>query len=194
MGQATEALSKRASGWGIAWAILSIVAGMFALALPLEASFGAVLVIGWLLIFSSAFQFLHTFQSKGIGSIVWKLLIALLYLGVGIYFLVHPLLGMAALTLAIAIFFFAEGVADVVTYFTVRGLTGSGWILFNGVITLILGVIIWRHWLSSAWFVIGILLGLSMILTGMTRLMVTLAARRLRGAFATGSADATKDS
>ncbi|HXJ91742.1 MAG TPA: DUF308 domain-containing protein [Terriglobia bacterium] len=180
MSEATEAVSKRAFGWGIAWAILSIVAGMFALALPWEVSFGAVLVIGWVLIFSSVFQFLHAFQAKGAGSIAWKLLVAVLYLGVGIYFLIHPLLGMATLTLAISIFLFVEGIADLAAYFKVRGSPGAGWMLFNGIITVILALIIWRHLVSSAWYVIGILLGISMILTGMTRLMLTLAARRLR--------------
>ena len=174
-----EAISSRPSGWSIVWAVLSIVAGLFALALPLEASLGAVLVIGWVLIFSSVFQFLHAFKTKGIGSIVWKLLVALLYLGVGVYFLVHPLLGMATLTLALAIFFFAEGLTDLVTYFQVRKAGASGWILVNALITLLLGVVIWRHWLSSSLWVIGTLLGISMLLTGMTRLMVTLAARRL---------------
>jgi len=159
-----------------------IVAGVFALALPLEASLGAVLVIGWLLIFSSVFQFLHAFQTKGAGSIVWKLLVALFYLGVGIYFLLHPLLGMATLTLALAIFFFAEGVADLLTYFQVRSAAGSGWMLVNALITLFLGFVIWRHWLSSSLWVVGTLLGISMLLTGMTRLMVTLAARRLGAA------------
>jgi uncharacterized membrane protein HdeD (DUF308 family) len=172
--------SRGSSGWSIFWAVLSIVAGLFALALPWEASLGAVIVIGWLLIFSSVFQFLHAFKTKGIGSIVWKLLIALLYLGVGIYFLVHPLLGMAALTLVLAIFFFVEGVMDLFIYFKVRGSAGSGWILFNAIITLLLGFLIWRHLLSSTWWVIGTLLGISMLLTGITRLMLTLAARRLR--------------
>jgi uncharacterized membrane protein HdeD (DUF308 family) len=182
MSEATEALSKPAFGWGIAWAILSIVAGMFALALPWEVSFGAVLVIGWVLIFSSVFQFLHAFQSKGAGSIVWKLLVALLYLGVGIYFLIHPLLGLATLTLAISIFFFVEGIADLAVYFKVRESPGSGWMLLNGIITVSLAVIIWSHWLASVWSVIGVLLGVSMLLTGMTRLMLTLAVRRLQAA------------
>jgi len=175
-----EAISRRASGWSILWAVLTIVAGLLALALPWEASLGAVLVIGWLLIFSSAFQFFHAFQSKGIGHILWKLLIALLYLGVGIYFIAHPVLGIATLTLGLAIFFLAEGIMDLVAYFSVRKSPGSGWVLLDGIVTLILGLLIWRHWPSSAWWAIGTLLGISMLMTGMTRLMITLAARRLR--------------
>jgi uncharacterized membrane protein HdeD (DUF308 family) len=174
--------------------VLAIVAGLFALALPWEAAFGAVLVIGWLLIFSSAFQLLHAFQSKGIGSILWKLLIGLLYLAVGIYFVTHPVLGMATLTFAMAIFFFAEGVADLVTYFQVRRAPGSGWILLDGIVTLILGLLIWRHWPSSALWAIGTLLGISMLLTGISRLMITLAVRRLRAVIAPGSLDQTKQS
>jgi uncharacterized membrane protein HdeD (DUF308 family) len=194
MNPLAEVISRRASGWSILWAVLTIVAGLFALALPLEASFGAVLVIGWVLIFSSAFQLLHAFQSKGIGNILWKLLIALLYLGVGIYFITHPLLGIVTLTLAMAIFFFAEGVADLVVYFKERKSPGSGWILWDGIITLILGLLIWRHWPSSALWVVGTLLGISMLFTGMTRLMLTLAARRLQRLSAAGSPDQAKES
>jgi uncharacterized membrane protein HdeD (DUF308 family) len=182
MNTVAEAISKRASGWSILWAVLSIVAGLFALALPWEASFGAVLVIGWLLMLSGAFQLLHAFQSRGIGRIVWKLLIALFYLGLGIYFLTHPFLGMAVVTLVLAAFFFAEGVTDLVTYFQVRGSAGSGWVLWDGIITLILGLLIWRHWPSSALWAIGTLLGVSMLMTGLTRLMITLAVRRLQAA------------
>lgn len=109
-------ISRPASGLSILWAVLMIVAGLFALVLPWAAAFGAAVVIGWLLVFSCVFQALHAFQSRGIGSILWKLLIALLYLVAGFYFLTHPLLGMAALTLVIAIFFLAEGIADLFTY------------------------------------------------------------------------------
>jgi uncharacterized membrane protein HdeD (DUF308 family) len=174
--------------------MLSIVAGLFALALPWEASFGVVLVIGWLLIFSSAFQLIHAFQSKGIGNVLWKLLIALLYLGVGAYFITHPVLGIATLTLGMAIFFFAEGVADLITYVKERKSPGSGWILLDGIVTLILGLLIWRRWPSSAWWVIGTLLGISMLMTGTTRLMITLAARRFRAISAAELADQTQKS
>lgn len=149
MGVATATIPKPASGWSILF-VLMIVAALFALALPWAATFGAVVVIGWLLVFGCVFQALHAVQSKSIGSILWKLVIALFYLVAGLYFLAHPVLGMAAVTLAIAIFFLAEGIADVVTYFRGRNSAGSGWILVDGVVTLILGLLIWRHWPSSA--------------------------------------------
>jgi uncharacterized membrane protein HdeD (DUF308 family) len=167
------------SGKSVIWAILLIVFGFLAITLPLATSLGVVLIIGWLLIFSGGFQLVHAFQSKGAGHIIWKVLVALLYLVVGISFVVHPLSGVAGLTLMLGIFFVIEGIFDLIAYFQNRGAVGSGWVLFDGIVTLILGIMVWRHWPNSSLWVIGTLVGISMIMTGWTRLMISLAARRL---------------
>jgi uncharacterized membrane protein HdeD (DUF308 family) len=175
-----DRLATLGSGGSIAWAILLIVFGFLAIALPLGTSLGVVLVVAWLIILSGGFQFIHAFQSQGAGSIAWKLLVAVVYLIAGIYFLTHPLLGLASFTLALAFFFVAEGVVDLIAYFQNRSAEGSGWILFDGIVTLILGILVWRHWPSTSGWVIGTLVGISMLMTGTTRLMLSLAARRLR--------------
>jgi uncharacterized membrane protein HdeD (DUF308 family) len=91
----------------------------------------------------------------------------------------HPVLGVASFTLLLACFFVAEGAIDLVVYFGNRRMHGAGWILFDGIVTLFLGVLVWKQWPSSSAWVIGTLVGISMILTGNTRLMISLAARRL---------------
>jgi uncharacterized membrane protein HdeD (DUF308 family) len=176
---AQAGLSKLGSGSSIIWAIILIIFGFLAIALPFATSWGVVVVIAWLIIFSGGFQFIHAFQSHGVGHIIWKVLVAILYLIVGIYFLLHPLIGVAAFTFALAVFFVIEGVFDLVAYFQNRQATGSGWVLFDGIVTLILGILVWRQWPSSSLWVIGTLVGISMIMTGTTRLMMSLAARRL---------------
>ena len=76
-----------------------------------------------------------------------KILVALLYLAAGAYLLTHPALGVAGFTLALAIFLCAEGVADVVAYFSTRKAGGSSlWMLVDGIITLALGFMIWNQW------------------------------------------------
>src|ERR1035437_5574791 len=77
---AQAGLSKLGSGTSIVWAILLIVFGFLAIALPFATSWGVVVVIAWLVIFSGGFQFIHAFQSQGVGHILWKLLGAILYL------------------------------------------------------------------------------------------------------------------
>jgi uncharacterized membrane protein HdeD (DUF308 family) len=172
-------LSNVGSGGSIVWAILLIIFGFLAIALPFATSWGVVVVVAWLIVFSGAFQFIHAFRSHGVGHILWKLLVAILYLIVGIYFLLHPILGIAAFTFWLAIFFVVEGIFDLVAYFKERGAPGAGWILFDGIVTLLLGILVWRQWPSSSLWVIGTLVGISMIMTGTTRLMLSLAARQL---------------
>ena len=179
MGATPEAVVKRGSSPSIVWSILLIIFGLLAIASPLAASLGVVIVIGWLILFNGAAQLVHAFQSKGIGHITWKLLVAVVYLVAGVYLVLHPGAGAATLTLVLAIFFFAEGVFDIVGYFSTRKIGGSGWMLLDGIITLVLGVMIWRHWPSSSFWVIGLLVGISMLMTGTTRLMMALAFRKL---------------
>jgi uncharacterized membrane protein HdeD (DUF308 family) len=71
-----------------------------------------------------------------------------------------------------------------VAYFQNRSAEGSVWILLDGIVTLILGVLVWRQWPSNSLWVIGTLVGVSMIMTGVTRLMISLAARRIEHAVA----------
>jgi uncharacterized membrane protein HdeD (DUF308 family) len=170
---------KRASRASLVLSIVLIVFGVLAIALPIASSVGVAIVIAWLVIFDGVAQLVHAFQSQGIGHIAWKLLVAVFYLVAGAYLLANPAIGAAGLTLVLAIFLFAEGVADVVAYFSTRKSGSSGWILFDGIVTLVLGFMIWMHWPVSSLWVIGTLVGISMIMTGTTRLMMALAVRRV---------------
>ena len=171
-------LAQRASTFSIILSIALIACGFLAIMLPMASSFGAVIALSWLLMIGGVVQFVHAFRAKGIGDTMWKIVVAALYFVTGFYMRANPGMGMAALTLLLCGFFIAEGVMDIVTYFKARQIGASGWVLFDGIITLILGVMIWRHWPSASLWVIGTLVGISMIMTGITRLMLSLAARR----------------
>jgi uncharacterized membrane protein HdeD (DUF308 family) len=170
---------KRATGTSIALAIVLIICGILAIALPLASSIGLAIVIGWLAIFGGIAQLVHAFQSKGIGHILWKILVAVVYLVAGASLITRPALGVAGLTLVLGIFLLAEGIADVVTYFAARKSGASPWMLLDGIITLVLGFLIWDRWPSSSLWVIGTFVGISMVMTGITRLMMALAARKV---------------
>jgi uncharacterized membrane protein HdeD (DUF308 family) len=98
--------------------------------------------------------------------------------------LMHPLLGVLSLTLFLAVFLLFEGVVEIAFYFKIRGAPNAGWVLFDGIITLILGFLIWRRWPSSSVWVIGTLLGISLIFSGISRIMLSLAVRRVTSATA----------
>jgi uncharacterized membrane protein HdeD (DUF308 family) len=170
---------KRAFGASFLLSILLIIFGIFALLLPAVVSNRVVMVIGWLVIFDGITQFAHVFHSTNVGHTVWKLIVAVLYVATGTYLLTHPALGVAGLALALGMFLFAEGGADVIAYFSTRNSGASPWMLADGIITLSLGLMIWSRWPFNSPWVIGTLVGLSMLMAGTTRLMMGLAFRKL---------------
>jgi uncharacterized membrane protein HdeD (DUF308 family) len=87
--------------------------------------------------------------------------------------------GLASLTLLVAFYLVVEGMLEFVLSFRLRPAPGAGWLLFDGVITLVLAVMIGSTWPSSAAWVLGTLVGVSMFFSGITRLMLTLTARRV---------------
>jgi uncharacterized membrane protein HdeD (DUF308 family) len=174
--------AERASRSSIMLAIILIVLGVLAIALPMFTSVGVVKILAALIILNGLAQLVHAFQAESAGRTTWKILVAILYLGVGIYLFANPLVGLAGLTLLLAMFFFAEGFMDIVTYFMTRSVGGSGWLLLHGLVTVALGLMIWTRWPLSSLWLIGTLVGISMVLTGVTRLMMALEIRKIAAA------------
>jgi uncharacterized membrane protein HdeD (DUF308 family) len=170
---------QKSVGWSIGLSILMILAGCLAIAVPQAAGIAVNLLVAWLLVFSGAAHLVFAWHTRTAGGVVWELLLGILYIFVGTYLLFRPVAGLASLTLALAIYLFAKGVLELILSFRLRPMPGSGWLLFDGIVTLILGVMIWRTWPSSTEWVIGTLVGISMLFSGISRLMISLAARRL---------------
>jgi uncharacterized membrane protein HdeD (DUF308 family) len=174
----TVDLGRHASGWSIVWGVLLILLGLLATAAPFLAAVAVSVVIGWLIVLAGVVHIVVAFHSHGAGSVIWKLLVGIAYLCFGGYVLVHPVLGVASLTLMLAALFVIEGVLNLILFFNMRSVHGSAWVLIDGLITLALGVMIYAQWPSSSAWAIGILVGISMIFSGATRIGVTMAVRR----------------
>ena len=170
---------KKASGWFIAMAVVFILLGMMAIIEPGIAGLAVTILVGWVLIFGGGAHLVAAFSGGGAGRVIWQILIGIVYIVGGLYFLTHPLLGLGTLTLLLAVIILMEAVFEVIAYFRTRGQEGSGWLLVNALITLLLGGLIWFHWPSSSVWAIGILVGVNLLMTGFSRLMFVLAARKL---------------
>ena len=170
---------RRASNWSMAISVLMILAGVLAIAAPLMAGIAVTAVVSWLLIFSGALHLSLAWRGNHASAIVWEILIGVLYGAIGFYVLMNPVTGLAGLTAAVAVYLFLEGILEFVLSFQLRPARGSGWLLVDGVITLVLAVMIWGTWPSSTAWVIGTLVGISMLFSGITRLIVTQSARRM---------------
>lgn len=166
--------------WLLALGILMIILGVFAIGAPVVATIAFQVVLGWILVIGGIAQGVHAFMAKGWGGFLFELLSALLYLAVGALLLVNPVEGALALTIVLAAFLIVEGIFKIVMAWRVRGHARWGWLLASGILSLILGALIWAQWPSSALWVIGLLVGVHLLFTGWALIMLALAARAWR--------------
>ena len=180
--EATVGAVRKASGWSMFWGIVMFFCGILAISLPLASSIGVVIVLAWLILFAGIAHLIFAFQCHSIGGFLWQVLLAVVYGIAGVYMLMNPLLGVVSLTLVLAVFLLFEGVLELALYFRIRRIRHAGWVLFDGIVTLILGILIWAQWPSSSLWIIGTLVGISLIFSGISRFMLSLAIRRLSAA------------
>jgi len=167
--------------------VLLIVFGMLAVGSPAVAAVAVNAVIAWLIVLAGVVHLVLSFHAHGAGSLLWKLLVGIAYVLFGVYLIAHPALGVASLTLLLGSLFLVEGILDIALFFKMRAVGGSRWILIDGIVTLLLGLMIYLHWPSSSNWAIGTLVGVSMIISGVTRLMLSLAVRKAVAEFASFS-------
>jgi uncharacterized membrane protein HdeD (DUF308 family) len=169
---------KHASTTSILWGVLLIVFGMVAVGMPLLAAVAVSALVAWLIVLAGVVHLMLAFRVHSAGSVIWKLLVGLAYLCFGGYLLMHPVVGVATLTLLLASLFLIEGLLNIVLYVQMRPLHGSSWLLVDGIVTLLLGLLIYMQWPSSSAWAIGTLVGISMIFSGVARVMMSLAVRK----------------
>lgn len=159
-------------------AILMILAGVLAICLPLATSTGLVIILSWLLIIAGIGHIIAAFRFKSFGNVIWELINAAVAICVGFYMRFHPVMGLAALTLALAIYFLVSGCSEFVLYFQNRSLPNSGWLLTHGVLNIILFLLIWVHWPANSLWLIGMFVGIDLLVAGFSRLTFGVESRR----------------
>jgi uncharacterized membrane protein HdeD (DUF308 family) len=158
--------------------ILMVLLGTFALVCTYTATMLTVLYLGVVLLVASGVQLAEGILGRGVGNFFLHLLVAVLYFVAGVLVITHPGGAVVGLTLVIAAVLFVEGVLRIVVSLAER-FHGWGWVLLNGVIALVLGVLIWRQWPESSLWVIGLFVGIDLLFNGWSLIMLALALRGL---------------
>ena len=179
MAQAFSSEVRRVTGWSIGLSVLMIIAGFLAIASPFLAGIAVTRLVGWLLLISGGLHFVYAFRGGGATAVLWEFLLALVYAVAGIYILSNTAMGLAALTFVIAFYLFAEAMIVFAESYMMRHEKGSGWLLFNGTVTLLLALMILTTWPASKAWAVGTLVGVAMLISGISRLMMASAVRRI---------------
>src|SRR6266576_2302882 len=108
----------------------------------------------------------------------WYIATAVVFIILGIFAIVEPGLAGLAVAFLVGWLLIFAGAAHLLGTFSGGGVARVIWQLILGVI-YILGGLIWFHWPSSSVWAIGTLVGVNLMMTGISRLMLGTAARRL---------------
>ena len=169
---------RETTTWSIGLSVMMMIGGVLAMAVPPIAGLTVTLMFGWLLIVAGVLHLGFAWGADRTSTIVGEVLIAVLYGAIGVYLLAHPAVGLASLTLALAAYLVMKGILEGVMAFTLRPLPGSGWLLFDGILTIAVAAMIAASWPASTVWAIGVLVGVALLSSGLTRLMVSIAVRR----------------
>jgi uncharacterized membrane protein HdeD (DUF308 family) len=154
----------------ISLGVLLIVLGVLAVFSPAIAGGAVVSVVGVILIIAGLVQAARAFQAAGAERVLTLILGAIAVLA-GIAVVLHPLLGLAFLTLLLAVYFAAEGAWKIAGAFRYRPF--ALWLAASGLLSLVLAWLIWSQWPVSGLWAVGVLVGVNLLGTGAA--LVTLA-------------------
>ena len=162
--------------------ILMIVLGMLGFYQPFVYTVATVVFFGALLLVAGGTGIVAAFKLEG-----WKgrggaILLALLYLIAGVLLVLHPVLGAMSLTLVVAAFLVVSGVVKIWMGFTHREQKGWGWIVASGLLSAVLGILIYAQFPGSGLWVLGLFLAIELLFDGWGLVIMALAAHQAKEA------------
>ena len=153
--------------------VISIIAGVFALANPMAATLAAEQIAGWGFLIVGVLQVYVAFRADGWGARIWAILVALAFILLGIALLGNPLDGIVKLTVLAGIMFMATGIFRVIMSFSLRG-TGAFWlVLLSGLLAILLAVMIFGNFPASVVTLLGVLLAIELISNGLSMIALS---------------------
>lgn len=165
--------------WYFALGIGLVTLGTLAIIYSFTSTIFSMIYLGILLIIVGIFEGIQSFKMSLWNNFFLHLFLSILYLVSGFFIVLYPEVNALSLTLLLAIFFAVSGIVKVVFSLT-HNIPHKIWLILNGALTLILGILIWNQWPSSGLWVIGTLVGIDILFTGWTWIMLALKAKTLK--------------
>lgn len=167
----TEEMKKR-SAWSIFMGVITAAIGVFLIIYPLATATITTVLLGWAMIFVGISQFVFALHSQTVGRFFTKVLLSMLYgiCGVALAFL--PIEGVEVLTVVLASLLLVYGGMAIAAGFQARPVEGWEWFLIDGIASVLVGILILAKWPSSSVWAIGTLIGASVLMGGISRIVI----------------------
>lgn len=180
-----ESLTETKTAW-IVLGIVGLLTGLVALVVPGLAALATTIVLGVVLGVGGIARLVHAFQVRRWSGFFWELLLAALYLVASALIITRPIVGMLSLALIVSVWCIAVGVVQVVTSLHKPRIPAWGWMLTSGIAGIVLGLLILSGWPAAAVWAVGLLVGLNLVFTGISELMIGMSIPRLEPPEPTG--------
>lgn len=177
---------QRHWGWMLALGVLMLVFGVIGLYASVALTIVSVLLFGALLVAGGIAQAIQAFRASGWKSVALHVGIALLYIVGGGIALYDPVAASLSLTIFIAAMLLVAGIFRAVMAFQMRPIGGWGWVLFGGIMSFLLGLLIFAQWPVSGFFAIGLFVAIELIVDGWSCILFALAAKSTEKSTETG--------
>jgi uncharacterized membrane protein HdeD (DUF308 family) len=162
---------KRMTTFGV----IAIILGILAMVAPVITGLSIALLLGVLVVVAGIVRLVWAFQAGSLGEGILKFLLAGLTLICGMLLVANPLFASGFLTILLSLYFIIDGVSEIAVGMGSR----RGWFIFGGIVSIVLGVLLWAQFpLSGAW-ALGILLGIKLLFIGLIMIMGGSAARAM---------------
>ena len=160
--QLIQASSRQAVVFGLA----TIIFGILAMFMPLFSGLTVTALVGVLMIAAGITRTIFAFKAESFGKGILVFLFGGISIVCGVIILIHPLLGLATLTLVLAAYFLVDGIFEIIAAFKLRGQRGWFWMLISGISSIVLAYLMWSQWPFSGQWAIGILVGVRLLFAG----------------------------
>ena len=164
--------ARESSGWLIFFGIIEVIAGICAIFSPFFAGLVVSIFVGILLIITGIANLIEIFKADSFGRGALAFLIGLIALATGVFLVARPGIGLASLTLVLAAYFFVSGISRIILGFDIKPSRGWGWMVFDGAVSILLGILIGWEWPFSGVWAVGILLGIHFIISGWWSILI----------------------
>jgi uncharacterized membrane protein HdeD (DUF308 family) len=163
---------KRHSTWAIVMGVVIAALGLLLIAYPFAVAAITTVLLGWVLVLVGIAQFIFALHSHTAGRFFLRIVSGLLFGICGLVLALFPFEGMTALTAILGVLLIVHAAVISIFAFQVRPSEGWGWFLVDGVASLFLGIMVLANWPSSSMWAIGTLIGIAVLMSGITRIMV----------------------
>jgi uncharacterized membrane protein HdeD (DUF308 family) len=161
--------------------VIILIAGVLAITSPFVAGVSITILVGAMLAISGVSQCFLAFKTGAFGRGLIVFVVGVLMTIAGVYMMNQPVAGLATLTIILMSYLLITGALEIIVSFQLKPASGWGLQLFNGIVTLLLGIMLWRQFpLSGAW-AIGVLLGIKMIFSGWAFVFIGRNVKKLAG-------------